>query len=79
VRELYKTKEGLQLHPGKLDKKVCGLIEELTRQGITQSLKQTEALERDHGIRVPPHVLAEYKYHEKKAAFYERAKRSKSE
>jgi hypothetical protein len=51
----------------------------MIQNGITQSLEQSEILDRDHGIKILPHLLAEHKYHEKKAAFYGRAKGSESE
>jgi hypothetical protein len=54
------------LRQNKLDKKTCALIEEMARHGKTGSLELAETLERDHGIRIAPHVLAEHNYHKRR-------------
>jgi predicted transcriptional regulator len=58
--------EEIQLHQNRLAKRIWELIDELTSQGMTQSLELSETLERDHGIKLSPHVLAEYKYRKRK-------------
>lgn len=42
------------------------LLDEIIRKGITFSSEQSEILWQDYGIDIPPHILAEYKYHESK-------------
>jgi hypothetical protein len=34
----------------------------MERSGIRSSDRQSEILKRDHGIKIPPHIIAEYKY-----------------
>jgi hypothetical protein len=58
--------EEVQLQQNKLDEKTCELIEEMTRRGKTQSLELVEALERDYGIRILPHIITEYNYHKRR-------------
>jgi hypothetical protein len=44
------------------DERICTLIDEILRSGITSSSEISRIIERDNGIEVPPHFIAEYKY-----------------
>jgi hypothetical protein len=47
-----------------LDERTCKLIDEMLEKGTTSSIELSDALERDHGIRLAPHFIAEYKFME---------------
>ena len=47
-----------------LDEQICKLIDEMLRKGTTRSTELSDMLERDHGIRLEPHFISEYKYME---------------
>jgi methyl coenzyme M reductase alpha subunit len=51
------------------EKRVCELIDEIRRNGVTGSDEISGILERAHGIEVPPHIVAEYRYRERKRRF----------
>jgi hypothetical protein len=53
--EYYKYKE-------KFSPEVIERIREMERGGIKLSNRQTEILKREHGVDIPPHFIAEYKY-----------------
>jgi hypothetical protein len=55
------TKGGLYVYP---DERTCKLIDELLRKGTTRTTELSDILERDHGIRVEPHFISEYKFME---------------
>lgn len=61
--------EEMQLHQNRPDKKICELIDKMMRQGITRGTDLSEVLEKDHGIKIPPHFLAEYKYRKRKTQY----------
>jgi hypothetical protein len=44
------------------DERIRELIDESLRKGITRSTELSDILERDNGIEIPPHFIAEYKY-----------------
>lgn len=44
------------------EKRVCELIDEIRRNGVTLSSEISRILERDHGIEIPPHFISEYNY-----------------
>jgi hypothetical protein len=44
------------------DERTCELIDEMLRNGMTRSTELSDILERDHGIRLEPHFIAEYKF-----------------
>jgi ferritin-like protein len=44
------------------DERTRELIDEMLRKGITHSTELSDMLERDHGIRLEPHFIAEYKF-----------------
>ena len=44
---------------------VTAIIRELGRNGIKSSDEQSDILKRDHGIDIPSHFIAEYKYRKK--------------
>jgi hypothetical protein len=56
--EYYKYKEKFSLE-------VSELIRGMERNGIKFSGEQSEILKREHGIDIPPHFIAEYKYRRK--------------
>jgi methyl coenzyme M reductase alpha subunit len=62
----YFTREGTYLIP---EKRVCDLIDEIRRKGVASSSEISRVLERDNGIEVPPHIIAEYKYRERRRRF----------
>jgi hypothetical protein len=41
-------------------------INEMERDGVVLSCKQSKILERKYGVKIPPHFIAEYKYYERK-------------
>jgi hypothetical protein len=45
------------------------LVCEMERNGITKSKEQSEALERDHGIKIPPYYLTELVYRESRKPY----------
>jgi hypothetical protein len=51
--------EGTSLIP---EKQICDLVDEIQRNGVTLSSEISRILESVHGIEVPPHFIAEYKY-----------------
>jgi hypothetical protein len=53
--EYYKYKE-------KFTPELIELIRELEHNGIKYSGQRSDILKRDHGIDIPPHFIAEYKY-----------------
>jgi hypothetical protein len=56
--EYYKYKE-------KFSSELIGLIREMERNGVKFSDDQSEILKREHGIDIPSHFIAEYKYRKK--------------
>jgi hypothetical protein len=44
------------------EKRICDLINETLRNGVTSSTEISRIIERDNGIEIPPHFIAEYKY-----------------
>jgi hypothetical protein len=57
-----KRKEGgLNMYP---DEQTCKLIDELMRKGTTSTTELSDILEQEHGIRVEPHFISEYKHKE---------------
>jgi hypothetical protein len=48
---------------------ISGIILEMEWNGVTLSKEQSKILERDHGVKIAPHFIAEYKYCEKKKAW----------
>jgi DNA polymerase I-like protein with 3'-5' exonuclease and polymerase domains len=44
---------------------MVAIIKELERNGIKWSDEQSEVLKREHGIDIPSHFIAEYKYRKK--------------
>jgi hypothetical protein len=53
--EYYKYEE-------KFTPELWGRIREMERNGIRSLSRQSEILKRDHGVEIPPHFIAEYKY-----------------
>jgi hypothetical protein len=51
------------------EKRVCGLIDEIRRNGVTGSSEISSILEQAHHVEVPPHIVAEYRYRERKRRF----------
>jgi hypothetical protein len=51
------------------EKRICDLIDEIWRKGVTGSGEISSIIEREHGIEVPPHIIAEYKYRERRRRF----------
>jgi hypothetical protein len=58
VDEYYKYKE-------KFTPELIELIREMERNGIKSSDDQSDTLKREHGIDIPSHFIAEYKYRKK--------------
>jgi hypothetical protein len=52
------------------EKRVCDLINEIWKNGVTRSSEISRIIERDNDIEVPPHIIAEYKYRERKRRFF---------
>jgi hypothetical protein len=44
------------------EKRVCGLIDGILRNGVTNSSEISRIIERDNGIEIPPHFISEYNY-----------------
>jgi hypothetical protein len=44
------------------DERTRELLDEMLRKGITRTTELSEILERDHGIRLEPHFISEYKF-----------------
>ena len=42
------------------------IIAEMVQKGVTRSLDQAKVLKRDYGIKIAPHVLAEFKSSQRK-------------
>jgi hypothetical protein len=53
--EYYKHKE-------KFSPELCNRIREMERSGIRSRNRQSEILKREHGVEIPPQIIAEYKY-----------------
>jgi hypothetical protein len=51
------------------EKRVCDLIDKIRKNGVTSSTEISRIIERDNGIEVPPHTIAEYKYRERRRRF----------
>lgn len=47
-----------------IDKRTREFIDEMLRKGTTRSAELSDILERDHGVRLEPHFISEYKYME---------------
>ena len=43
-----------------LDKQSIEIIEEMIRKGIMSTVEMSEILEKDHGIKISPHLISEY-------------------
>jgi hypothetical protein len=41
----------------------------MERNGMTKRTAQSEILACDHGVKIAPHVISEYKYYERKGIF----------
>jgi hypothetical protein len=50
-----------------------GIIAEMERNGITRSSDQSKILRRDHGMKIAPHALAEFRSAQRKKALLETA------
>jgi hypothetical protein len=46
------------------DEQACKLIDELLRKGITRTTELSDILKQEHGIKVEPHFISEYKHKE---------------
>ena len=46
------------------DERTRELIDEMLRKGTTRTTELSDMLERDHGIKLAPHFISEYKYTE---------------
>jgi hypothetical protein len=42
------------------------ILAEMSRKGKRRSLAQSKEIERDYGVKIAPHILAEFKYYERK-------------
>jgi len=42
---------------------ISGIILKMERNGVTLSRVQSKILERDYGVKIPPHFITEYKYY----------------
>jgi methyl coenzyme M reductase alpha subunit len=60
------TGGGLFMYP---DERTREFIDEIRRNGVTGSSEISRIIERDNGIEVPPHIIAEYKYREQRRRF----------
>jgi len=40
-------------------------INEMERDGVILSRKQSEILKHEYGVKIPPHFITEYKYYER--------------
>jgi hypothetical protein len=47
------------------DKKLLEIIHKLIRGGITKTDEQTEIINKEYGIEVPPHIVTELKYRDR--------------
>lgn len=45
---------------------IAAIIREMERNGVRLSSWQSEILQRDHGIKILPHFIAEHKYYVKR-------------
>ena len=43
-----------------MDKQSIEIIEEMIRKGIMSTVEMSEILEREHGIKIAPHLISEY-------------------
>ena len=43
-----------------MDKQSIEIIAEMIRKGIMSTVEMSEILEREHGIRIVPHLISEY-------------------
>ena len=43
-----------------LDKQSIEIIEEMIHKGIMSTVEMSEILEREHGIKIAPHLISEY-------------------
>ena len=43
-----------------LDKQIIEIINEMIRNGIMSTVKMSEILEREHGLKIAPHFISEY-------------------
>jgi hypothetical protein len=48
------------------EKRVFGLIDEILRKGVTGSSEISRIIERNNGIEIPPHFIAEYNYRKRR-------------
>jgi hypothetical protein len=51
------------------DERICKLIDEIWRNGVTRSSEISRVIARDNGIEVSPHIIAEYQYRERRRRF----------
>ena len=49
-----------------MDKQFIEIIKEMTRKGIMSTVQMSEILEREHGLKVAPHLISEYLFRERK-------------
>ena len=49
-----------------MDKKIIEIIKETIRNGIMSTVKMSEILERDHGLKIAPHFISEYLIRERR-------------
>jgi hypothetical protein len=47
-----------------LDERTREFIDEMLQKGTTRTTELSDILERDHGIKLEPHFISEYKYME---------------
>jgi hypothetical protein len=47
------------------NEKLLDIIHKLIREGITETDEQTEIINKEYGIEVPPHIVTEIKYRDK--------------
>ncbi|MDR1508096.1 MAG: hypothetical protein LBS53_00480 [Synergistaceae bacterium] len=52
-----------------LEERTCKLIDEIRKNGVTGSSEISRVIKRDNGVEVPPHVIAEYMYRERRRRY----------
>ena len=49
-----------------MNKQIIKIINEMIRNGIMSTVKMSEFLERDHGLKIAPHFISEYLIRERR-------------
>ena len=49
-----------------MEKQIIEIIKEMIRNGIMSTVEMSKILEREHGLKIAPHLISEYLFRERR-------------